>query len=74
MSFKFRLGRICKLIVFIASIICFNQQFLSVSKEYFNYNTIVNMKIEKILFFQLPAITACYPNFISIDKIMKQNN
>ena len=66
-----------KVLSFVSLIFCiiglFYQTFILV-KDYFNGQTVVNIKISRVYNESLPAITICYPELLSFKKVAKLND
>ena len=65
---KFKAKTYLKLICFTMSSICFvyqSSQFVSI---YFSGKTVVENRIERLKYSQIPAITVCLPTFFDVDK------
>ena len=66
-----------KVLSFVSFIFCiiglFYQTFILV-KDYFNGQTVVNIKISRVYNESLPAITICYPELLCFEKIARLND
>jgi len=59
----------CQLLVTLICVMGLTYQTSQLCLQYTSGQTVVNMKVEKIGYSQLPAITFCYPFFVSMEKL-----
>jgi len=71
MAHKDKVKLFLRIILFLICISGLTYQASRLVSQYIRGQTVVNIRVEKLRYSKIPAITICYPRFISMEKMVK---
>ncbi len=71
MTYKDKLKLFLRVILFFICISGLTYQASRLVSQYIRGQTVVNIRVEKLRYSKIPAITICYPRFISMEKFVE---